>query len=157
MKLIQGTYPETKKHLQNLLSGAYFEFSLPYVEEGCTFREIDRFNDESRRLTRFRNRYTGNVAINLTEWAEKPFNCYLTAFIYFLLDRMLDYPESTVVLICEKACSDNFIFFLEDHFGEELEITDLGVKESATDRRIIGFVAESEHISGRKPGEGRRV
>ncbi|MBQ8000285.1 MAG: hypothetical protein IJ298_03600 [Ruminococcus sp.] len=153
MILIQGSYPKAKKHANKLMNSSYFEFYFPFVDESVTFREINRFNDESRRLTRFKNKYTGNVAINITEWADKPLNRYFIAFAYYILDRTLELCDSKVMLICECTCSQAFLNELEEHFGDKIELVDLGTKDRESDRRRIGFVTCNDAYSARNTEE----
>lgn len=143
MKLIQGDYRKIKMYLKKeMKEGEYFEFKLPYVDENCVFREINRFNDESRRMTRFKNKYTGNVSVDISDWAEKDTNEYFEAFAYFLLDRVLEFESSEVVLTCEKECKQKFLSILEECFLEEICVTDLGVRHKAKEKRVIGFVPD---------------
>ena len=141
MKLIQGEYIKNKRYVNRLLNDTYFEFNFSYTEENVAFKEINRFNDESKQLTRFKNRYTGDVVIDITEWVDKPGNTYFTAFMYFILERMLDYSCSKIIFTSEKECSKEFIAELEDYFMD-IEIIDLGVKKKEACQQNIGFAVD---------------
>jgi len=145
MILIQGDYSKSKKYADDLMQSEYFEFHFPYVEEQVTFREINRFNDESRRLTRFKNKYTGKVVINITEWADKPLNSYFRAFSYFIMDRILEYGEDSVALICETTCVPEFIENLETQYDCRIRLVDVGVKNRENTTRVIGFIPYADN------------
>ncbi len=142
MEIIQGSFGKIAEHLHRKLSGEFFEFVLPYVGENCRFEEINRFNDESRQLVRFKNEYEGNTVVEITDWTDKESNKYFEAFVYFLRDRMLKYPHSLLVLTSEKDCPQEFIQMLEELFEEEICLNDLGVKCKETEKRTIGFAFE---------------
>lgn len=147
MILIQGDFPKAKKYANELM-GNYFDFHFPYVEEQLTFREINRFNDESRRLTRFKNKYTGKAVINLTEWADKPLNSYFRAFSYFIMDRILEYGEDSIAFICETTCSHEFIESLESLYDCSIKLVDVGVKNRENTARLIGFIPYAGNYKG---------
>ena len=142
MKLIQGEYRKSKEYILIELKNDYFEFNLPYVDENSDFKEINRFNDESKKCTRFKNKYSGNVVVNLSEWANKPLNEYFIAFMCFLVDRTLELKNSKLIFICEQICSQELICTIEDYFDEKIQLIDLGVKTKDRRRATIGFVDE---------------
>lgn len=142
MELVIGDYSKIKEYLKKVMDTADFEFKLPYVDENSTFKEIDRFIDESKAHARFKNKYEGDVAIEITDWAYKPINEYFEAFSYFLRDRMLEFANKKVILTCEKECTKEFLAELEDCFETKIEVTDLGLKRGNRFRQTIGFVSE---------------
>lgn len=143
MKLIQGDYSKIKKYFKDNIGDTYFEFELPYVDENCVFKEINRFNDESRMLTRFKNKYSGDVIVDITDWIDKPVNEYFEAFSYFVLDRMLEFSSSKVFLTCEKECTQEFLSAIEECFKDNIQVTDLGVrKKTLSNKRVIGFALD---------------
>ena len=88
MKIITGSYEKVKKEIEKLIGNDYFEFFFPYVEDSVDrFREIDRFLYESRKHTRFKNRYVGNIVIDITDWNNRECNKYFDAFMYFVKDN----------------------------------------------------------------------
>ncbi len=141
MKLVQGDYRKTKEYIYATLKGVCFEFYLPYVDENAVFREINRFNDESKKLTRFKNKYTGDVVINLTDWVDKPINEYFSAFMYYLVDRTLNFKKSELIFTTEKVCPHEFLTTIEDYFDNKIQVIDLGVKTKDTKKPSIGFIA----------------
>ena len=138
MELIQGEYIKIKQYLNKKKQCVSFEFAIPFVEEGQTFREINRFLDESKRLAHFKNQYIGGAIIDVTEWCEKPINSYFTAFLYFLFDRELVSKQNIHVFISEKICSKELTHAIADIFGT-VNTVDLGVKNRY--KTPIGFVA----------------
>lgn len=142
MEIIQGSFEKIAEHMHKNLGGEFFEFVLPYVGENYRFEEINRFNDESRQFVRFKNEYDGNTAVEITAWTDQPLNEYFEAFVYFLRDRMLKYPNSLLVLTSEKACCEDFIRMLEQLFAQEMCIVDLGVKSKEPEKITIGFAFE---------------
>lgn len=138
MDLIQGEYIKIKQYLHKKNQCFSFEFSLPFVEEGQTFREINRFLDESKRLAHFKNQYIGGAIIDVTEWCEKPINSYFTAFLYFLFDRELASKQNKHVFISEKICSKELTNAIADIFGA-VNTVDLGVKYGY--KAPVGFMA----------------
>lgn len=143
MRLIQGDYGKIKKYMNDNMGSTYFEFNLPYVDDNCVFKEINRFNDESRCITRFKNKYSGDVMVDITEWIDKSVNEYFEAFSYFILDRMLEFPSSKFFLTCEKECTQEFLSVLEDCFKDDIQVIDLGVrKKTLSSKRVVGFVLD---------------
>ena len=145
MKLIQGEYRKSKEYILNELKNDYFEFNLPYVDENSVFKEINRFNDESKKCTRFKNEYSGNVVVNLSEWTNKPLNDYFIAFMCFLVDRTLEFNNSKLIFICEQICPKELIYTIEDYFDEKTQLIDIGVKTKDRQKTMIGFVAENNN------------
>lgn len=154
MKLIQGKYKKSKEYIFSEFKNNYFEFYLPYVDENSMFKEINRFNDESKKLTRFKNSYSGNVIVDLTEWVDEPVNRYFTAFMYFLVDRTLKFENSKLIFLCEQACTDELISAIEEYFDEKIQLIDLGVKTKNNHKKSIGFITENNNKEYR---EGRNV
>ena len=135
VEIIQGKYERAKKHYEASKHKDYFEFEFPYVDLQSSFREIDRFLWESRHeKTRFKNRYAGDVLIDITDWNNRQLSLYFDAFMYFLKDNE-DYKCTFMVRDC---CSAALKERLEEFF--ELSFVDLlgGVK---TEIRTIGFVS----------------
>lgn len=145
MKIIQGEYRKSKEYILKELNDDYFEFNLPYVDENSVFKEINRFNDESKKCTRFKNKFSGNVVVNLSEWVNNPINEYFNAFMYFLVDRTLEFNNSKLIFICEQICPKKLIFAIEDYYDEEVQLIDLGVKTTDLHKNVIGFIAESNN------------
>ena len=144
MKLVQGDFRKTREYVYTALKGHYFEFYFPYIDEDAVFREINRFNDESKKLTRFKNKYTGNVVVNLTAWIDKPLNEYFTVFMYFLVDRTLEFKNSKLIFTSEKVCSHEFLTTIEDYFDNKIQVIDLGVKTKDTKKTSIGFITDDD-------------
>lgn len=142
MKLVQGDCRKAKEYIYDTLKGRCFEFDFPYIDENAVFREINRFNDESKKLTRFKNKYTGNVVVNLTSWIDKPINEYFTAFMYFLVDRTLKFNKSELIFTTEKVCPHEFLITIEYYFGNKIQLIDLGVKTKDTKKTSIGFITD---------------
>lgn len=138
MELIQGEYIKIKQYLHKKKKCFPFEFALPFIEEGQTFREINRFLDESKRLAHFKNQYTGGAIIDVTEWCEKPINTYFTAFLYFLFDRELASKQNKHIFISEKICSKELTNAIVSVL-DAVNTIDLGVKR--IDKAPIGFMA----------------
>ena len=111
MELIQGEYIKIKQYLNKKKQCVSFEFAIPFVEEGQTFREINRFLDESKRLAHFKNH---------------------------LFDRELVSKQNIHVFISEKICSKELTHAIADIFGT-VNTVDLGVKNRY--KTPIGFVA----------------
>ena len=132
MKLIQGEYRKSKEYILNELKNDYFEFNLPYVDENSVFKEINRFNDESKKCTRFK-------------WTNKPLNDYFIAFMCFLVDRTLEFNNSKLIFICEQICPKELIYTIEDYFDEKTQLIDIGVKTKDRQKAMIGFVAENNN------------
>lgn len=154
MKLIQGDYRKLSKYIDDTLRGTYFEFNFPYVDEKSVFKEINRFNDESRKLTRFKNKYLGNIVVNISDWVDKPINEYFIAFMYFLLDRKLESKQNVLLFTCETICNQELIVNIEDLFEERIMTVDLGVKRITRPLKTIGFVVEENTKWG---GDDRNV
>ncbi len=148
VKLVQGTYRKAKEYIHTALKGSYFEFYFPYVDENAIFREINRFNDESKKLTRFKNKYTGDVVVNLTDWVDKPINEYFSAFMYYLVDRTLEFKNSKLIFTSEKICPREFLTTIENYFDSKIQLIDLGVKTNDIKKHSIGFVAPCDSKEG---------
>lgn len=141
-KLVQGEYKKTKEYIFNFFKTDYFEFYFPYIKEDSVFKEINRFNDESKKLTRFKNKYSGNTVVDLTEWIDKPINEYFIAFMYFLVDRTLEFGNSKLVFKCEKICPHELLSSIEDYFERKVQLIDLGIKTKDKYKKVIGFITE---------------
>lgn len=148
MKLIKGNYIKVKKYIKNKFTDDYFEFNFPYVDEKAPFKEINRFIDESKMKTRFKNKYLGNVVINITEWVDDTPNKYFDAFMYFILDRELESNKNKTIFTCEKECSTELTKKLNEFF-EDIKIIDLGLKNKNA-KHTIGFVCDSNQENYRE-------
>lgn len=142
MKLVQGDFRKTREYIYTALKGHYFEFDFPYIDENAVFREINRFNDESKSLTRFKNKYTGNVVVDLTDWVDKTINEYFSAFMYYLVDRTLEFKNSKLIFTSEKICPHEFLIIIENYFDNKVQLIDLGVKTKDTKKSSIGFIID---------------
>ena len=141
MYLVHGPFVKTSKYCEDLFGKDYFEFCLSYVGDGAGFREIDRFLWESRHeRTRYRNRYSGPVALDITAWADKYPNDYFDAFMYFISDAV---KEGECVLTSEEKCGREICDRLGRFFTLEVISLNSG-KESAGTTRKIGFTDEKE-------------
>lgn len=138
MELIQGEYIDIRQYLHKKKECLPFDFALPFVGEGQTFREINRFLNESQKKAHFKNHYIGGAVIDVTEWCENPVNSYFTAFLYFLFDRELSSNQNKHVFISEKICSEELTNAIADIFGA-VNTVDLGVKHEY--KAPIGFVS----------------
>ena len=89
MELIEADYAWSSAHCKKKFP-SYFEFRLSYGSRPEYFREFDRFHWTSRhQCTRFKNRYTGPVVVDVSEWAQESPNTCLTDFLYFLNDKFI--------------------------------------------------------------------
>lgn len=143
MKLAQGDCRKIKEYIYTVLKGRCFEFDFPYIDENSIFREINRFNDESKKLTRFKNKYTGDVVVNLTDWIDKPINEYFSAFMYYLVDRTLEFKNSKLIFTSETICPREFLTTIENYFDNKIQLIDLGVKTKDTKKPSIGFIIDN--------------
>lgn len=139
MRLVTGIYSKVKEECARMFSDGYFEFSFLYVPETEKFREIDRFLYESRHTLRFKNEYSGNVILDVSEWNHKPLNSYFEAFLYFLKDNEDKYE---CALIVNERCSSEMREKLKEFFGDIKEIRMPVFHESKKVR--IGFVIDEE-------------
>lgn len=144
MKLVQGDFKKTREYICTAIKGTCFEFDFPYIDENAVFREINRFNDESKKLTRFKNKYTGNVVVDLTDWVDKTINEYFSAFMYYLVDRTLEFKNSKLIFTSEKVCPHEFLTTIEDYFDNKIQVIDLGVKTKDTKKSYIGFITDDD-------------
>ena len=140
MKLIQGEYRKSKEYILNELKNDYFEFNLPYVDENSVFKEINRFNDESKKCTRFKNEYSGNVSRKFIWMDEQTPQWLFHCFMCFLVDRTLEFNNSKLIFICEQICPKELIYTIEDYFDEKTQLIDIGVKTKDRQKTMIGFV-----------------
>lgn len=140
MKIITGPYEKVRKKCSEIFKTDFFEFSFPFVDEGAErFRELDRFLFESRKKTRFKNRYKGNVVIDVSAWNDRGiFNDYFDSFMYFIIDSM---DESGFILTADKPCSAELISRLKRFFDiSEICLT----KKKKAQKVTIGFAPSSE-------------
>ena len=120
MTIITGTYERVKKEYEAKTGEPYFEFYFPFVKESERhFSEIDRFLWESRKLTRFKNRYEGEVLVDVSEWNEpgKGNNRFFNAFMYFLKDFSIQHNR--VTLMADQPCCDALLLRLQRFFTIE--------------------------------------
>ena len=137
MDIIIGSCRECAEHCDKLFGEDYFPFVFPYVSVDAPFREIDRFLWESKRTrTRFRNRYEGNVVIDITAWSTQIPNEYFEAFMCFLEDNSDILPT---VFISETVCGSHVKASLSKHFEISELLLDSAVDRSAN-RNVIGFI-----------------
>ena len=118
MKIITGSFEKVKKQIKIKMGNEYFEFFFPYVEESADrFREIDRFLYESRKHTRFKNAYIGNIVIDISEWNNnRRFNNYFDAFMYFIIDNM---NLNRFIFTADKPCNRELFERLQKYFKIE--------------------------------------
>ena len=141
MELIQGEYIKIKQYFHKKKRIFPFEFALPFVDETQTFRETNRFLDESKRMTHFKNRYVGAAIIDITEWSDKQPNSLFRAFIYFVFDRELESNKNKHIFISENICSKEVVEAIESIFGDVNNVN-LGVKKGI--KSPIGFMSYIE-------------
>lgn len=147
MELIEAEYTWSTAHCKKKFPDGYFEFCLSYGSRPEYFREFDRFHWTSRhQCTRFKNRYTGPVVVDLSEWAEESPNVCLTDFLYYLLDK---YGSKDCVLISEKPLGKELLAHVEKTVALDRIIQRLKPKELLS-KRVIGFQVEEkeeqEHV-----------
>lgn len=137
MEYIEADYPWLRAYCSRLYPAGFFAFRLCYGEDPETYNEFNRFSWISRRqCTRYRNRYTGPVAVDISDWAEKEPNTCLTDFLYYLTDC---FAESNCVLVSEKPCSKA----LMTHIEKTVRLTKKTLRlQNAGKRRAIGFCTE---------------
>ena len=118
MELISGSYEKVKHECEKMIGKEYFEFFFPYVEDNVDrFREIDRFLYESRKQTRFKNSYVGNVVIDISDWNNRSsFNKYFDAFMYFIKDNM---NLNRFIFTADKPCNRELFERLQKYFKIE--------------------------------------
>lgn len=104
MKMIEGSFLETTKYIKRRIKTICYYFTLAYVDDDSVrFTEIDRFKEQScAECAPFKNDYVGYAIIDLTEWADKPVNSKLKAFLYYLIDRELSNSKNKVIFFSEK-------------------------------------------------------
>lgn len=139
MELIEAEYIWSTAHCKKKFPNGYFEFRLSYGSRPEYFREFDRFHWTSRhQCTRFKNRYTGPVVVDLSEWAEESPNACLTDFLYYLSDK---FGSKDCVLISEKPVGKELLAHIEKTIVLDRKILKLKPKELSS-KRVIGFQAE---------------
>ena len=85
INLLCGDDKNVMAKCERIFPDGFFSFS---VSTDSHFSEIDRFLDESMANTRFRNYYTGNVVLDLSEWNKNcEFGEQFNAFMYFIKDN----------------------------------------------------------------------
>lgn len=114
----------------------FFEFDLPYVSENDRFREIDRFLWESRHLTRFKNRYTGPIVVDISTWNEKFPNDYFKAFLLFIKD--IESQLCPCTFISSNMCCEQIISSLKNVF----DINIISLESNKNKGTKIGFLTD---------------
>ena len=144
MKFIEGSFLDTTKYIKRTIKSTCFCFTLSYVDEDTrSFYEINRFKEQScQELAPFKNQYVGYALIDLSEWADKPVNSKLEAFLFFLLDRQLYSSKNRVVFFSEKEAYSDLKRLIEKMFGK-VEYIDLGVKKKHVNHSI-GFILDNQ-------------
>ena len=125
--IVQGDYPRIASKLSAHFKGDYFDFDFAYVSENEVFREINRFIWESKHMmTRFKNRYTGPVAVCLSGWNEESLNGYFDTFMYFMKDM---FPESKICFYLESRISGRMLTGIKELFPN-VRLIELQLKKS---------------------------
>lgn len=123
INLLCGDDKNVMAKCERIFPDGFFSFS---VSTDSHFSEIDRFLDESMANTRFRNYYTGNVVLDLSEWNKNcEFGEQFNAFMYFIKDNTDKY---NCVFIIDSFCTYEFITKLKDFF--EIEQISLGFSKT---------------------------
>lgn len=138
MKIIIGSYEKVKDRCLKIFPGGYYDFNFLYVSENERFREIDRFLYESRHLLRFKNEYTGNVVIDISEWNNKILNRYFDAFMFFVKDNL---NRINCVFVINEKCNDELIAKLKSFFNIEQVLLQLPKEQPKVK---IGFAINEE-------------
>ena len=132
VKLFYGDYESVKEALSTI---AYYEFELQYEQYE---KEINRFLWESRKeMTEYKNRYTGNVVIDLSKWNERCDKPFFEAFQYFLLDNVTE-----IIFILDNKPSNKLLNSLSKKF--DIETKELSLTKKAIKQKRIGFIYEEE-------------
>ena len=141
MDLVIAAFEDAQAWCRDYFHSDSFSFCFSYTAPESHFREIDRFLWESRHeKTRFANRYSGPVTVDISEWSTAVPNDYFDAFLYFLKDQA---AECRIVMVSDKICTDRILSRLERFFP--LKTTDLlGTKEKKRKSVAIGFAAREE-------------
>ena len=118
MKIITGSYEKVKQECSKYVDNTCFEFYFSYVSDSVErFREIDRFLYESRKRTRFKNKYIGDIVIDVSDWNnEEKLNNYFDLFMYFVKDNM---EHNRFILTADKQCSKALLLRLKRFFKLE--------------------------------------
>lgn len=131
--IILGSYENAKRMYEQKNGKNYFEFEFSFVDQSQNFREINRFLWESKHeMTRFKNRYSGPVLIDLSQWNDEQPNIYFDAFMYFLKDS----EDIEVTFAVDNDLSHQLKKRIEKLF--ELEIITLD-REVEKEEARIGF------------------
>lgn len=140
MELIIGKIEKILDYYAKKTTGNYFGFELMPPASYVTFNELNRFRWESKKLTRFKNRYEGNVIIDLTAWNDGNFTCHeFEAFMYYLKDN----PGYVCTFASEKNLDPLLLKRLEGLFGEINQISFLTPQNNAK-KRNIGFTIDNK-------------
>lgn len=144
MKMIEGSFLETTKYIKRRIKTICYYFTLAYVDEDSVrFTEIDRFKEQScAECAPFKNDYVGYAIIDLTEWADKPVNSKLKAFLYYLIDRELSNSKNKVIFFSEKETGTVLKKMIEELYGT-IDIINLGTKIGRTSQQI-GFILNNQ-------------
>ena len=130
--LFYGDYEVVKKTLDG---GSYFEFELQY--ENCD-NELNRFLWESRKeKAKYKNRYLGDIVIDLSKWNNRIDKPFFEAFQYFLLDM-----DNNLTFILDDKPSKLLLQTLEKRFS--LMIKELSLTKHSNECKKIGFYCEEE-------------
>lgn len=142
MKIITGNYKDIKQCLDNLYPSGYFMFDFTYCTDPdpMKFREIDRFLFQSKKTLRFKNEYSGNVVVDLTEWNDGVINNLLDKFMYFLKDRERKYH---ITFVASKRCSEKLYSKLNEIFECTISKIDLPISRDFC-KNNIGFIVNNE-------------
>ena len=141
LKLICGSYSDCIGYCKTHSKSEPFIFKLAYADDNMPFKELNRFVWESRhRYTRFKNRYSGNAVIDMSDWTNERANDKLYAFLYFLKDRE---ELISCVFISENECGRSFCEAVERLFDFE-RVNLPSMIKNATRAKRIGFTGTSD-------------
>lgn len=143
MELIEADYAWSAAHCRKKYPNGFFEFRLSYGNRPEHYREFDRFHWTSRhQCTRFKNRYTGPVVVDISEWASESPNTCLTDFLYYLMDKC---DAKDCVLISEEPIKKELLTHIEKTVSIDRKIQKLKSKEPSS-KCVIGFRVEEKEV-----------
>jgi len=143
MELIQAKYEKAIQYCNSKIKSEYFEFSFSYVSMDERFRELDRFIWEARhQCTRYKNCYSGDIVIDISEWSDKEPNEYFDAFMYYIKDI---YSKHHCIFISEKICDKGIIDRIHEHFEITVQTLDIKLGTSKKLNQIGFAVSKEEH------------
>lgn len=123
MELIQAKYEKALQYCKSKMNRKYFEFHFSYVPMNERFRELDRFIWEAKhQCTRYKNRYLGDIVIDISEWSDKEPNEYFHAFLYYIKDV---YNEQKCIFISERVCEKSITEKMQEHFEITIRTFDI--------------------------------